>query len=192
MPLKGHLLAGGLVGPLAGIESGNANDLAGFDGAGNANTRSLTNLLDAIIGDSEGAILKRGSSEWEKLDPADGYLKNASGVLSWGAIATPTAGTPLVMNPYVTSTTTTAQAHGLGVVPFDFVTNLECLTADIGYSVGDVVCGRFINFDIVCDATNFQIVTGTVATSLFRKDTHATSSFTASRWKLTVTPYKLT
>lgn len=102
------------------------------------------------------------------------------------------AGTPFVMNPYSTSTTTTAQAHGLGAVPVYFKVELECLTAENGYSVGDVINGRFINFDIIFDATNIQLVTGVIATSMFGKSTQATSGFTASRWKLTVTPYGLT
>jgi hypothetical protein len=96
------------------------------------------------------------------------------------------------LNPYTVSTTTTAQAHGLGAVPIYFKTTLECLTAEAGYSVGDVVVARFLNFDIIFDATNVQLVTSGTAATLFRKDTQATAGITASRWKLTVTPYGLT
>lgn len=89
MALKGHLVAGGLVGPLAGIEGGTANDLTTFDGSGVAHTESLSAYLDRVVSNSPGAILYRGASAWDDLAPADGYLKNTSGVLSWGAVASP-------------------------------------------------------------------------------------------------------
>lgn len=103
MALKGHLYSGGLVGPLATIESGLANDLVGFDGSAVASTRSLTNLLDAVIGNTKGTILKRGTSAWEKLDPADGYLKSVSGVLSWTSVTAPPKWQNVTGSPFTIS-----------------------------------------------------------------------------------------
>jgi hypothetical protein len=195
MALKGHLISGGLVGPLAGIENGLANDLAGFDGSAVAGTRTLTNLLDAVIGDDLGTILKRGASEWEALGPADGYLNNAGGVVSWASLPPTTgrmiAGTPLVQNPLSLNTTTT-QAHGLGAVPVHIECELECLTAEAGYSVGEVISdGNFkLNMSVTKDATNIEVVTQ-AAMGVTSKSGHAVFSITAANWKLTLTPYAL-
>lgn len=194
MALKGHLISGGLVGPLAGIESGSANDIAGFDGSSNAVSRSLSATLDAVIGNTKGTIIKRGDSAWEKLDPADGYLKSASGVLSWGAIgsSTITDGTPLVLNPYANSTTTT-QAHGLGVIPFYISFAMECLTSELGWTAGEVVRGNLapVNGTIQADATNVILVTQT-SMNVVNKSTHIAAGITPANWKITLTPYKLT
>jgi hypothetical protein len=67
---------------------GTANQILASDGS-NPGYEDLTTLLDALFGTAEGTIIARGASAWGKLDPADGYLKNASGVLSWGAISAP-------------------------------------------------------------------------------------------------------
>lgn len=67
---------------------GTANQLLVSDGS-NPGYEDLTALLDALFGTAEGTIIARGASAWDKLDPADGYLKNTSGVLSWGAVSAP-------------------------------------------------------------------------------------------------------
>lgn len=197
MALKGHLIAGQLVGPLAGIESGSANDIAGFDGSSNAVSRSLSATLDAVIGNTKGTIIKRGASAWEKLDPADGYLNSASGVLSWAALPPSTgrlvAGTALVKNPIVSGSLTT-QAHGLGGTPNFFRFQMECLTSDLGYSVGDILQsgGFFVNVVVFSDATNTNLLINTSTFFIPTKDTYIITAITTSRWKMTVTPYKLT
>lgn len=195
MTLKGHLIAGQLVGPLAGIESGSANDLVSFDGSAVAHTESLSAYLDRTVSNTPGAILYRGASAWDHLPPANGYLKSASGVLSWAAVNSTgllTAGTPLVQNPIAFSTTVT-QAHGLGAVPVLIGFALECLTAELGYSVGDVVRGGLPTSagSILTDATNV-IWVSTTFMNVTRKDTFVGAATTAANWKLTLTPYKLT
>lgn len=93
MALKGHFISGGLVGPLAGIESGSPNDIAGFDGSGNAGTRSLSDLLDAVFSNTQGSVLYRGSSAWAALAPGTSgqFLKTQGAGANpvWGTVATP-------------------------------------------------------------------------------------------------------
>lgn len=61
---------------------GAANTLLSSDGT-DVKYQTISALLDTVIGDDQGTILKRGASAWEALAPADGYLNNASGVVSW-------------------------------------------------------------------------------------------------------------
>jgi hypothetical protein len=49
----------------------------------------LSKRLDEAFGDDKGTILVRGDTEWEAHAPADGYLKNDNGVLSWVNVASP-------------------------------------------------------------------------------------------------------
>lgn len=102
------------------------------------------------------------------------------------------AGTPLVLNPYANSSTTT-QAHGLGAAPVYSHFILECLTADLNYSVGDQLNRPTLqyNYVLIEDATNLVLVTGNLTPSLANKTTYGIANITTSRWKLTVTPYKL-
>lgn len=103
------------------------------------------------------------------------------------------AGTPLVKNPYASSSTTT-QAHGLGVVPAYIDWAWECLTANINFSVGDIV--RQQGITNVCmalaDATNVVFVASNSLPAFTNKTSFANSStITAADWKLTLTPYQL-
>lgn len=117
-----------------------------------------------------------------------------------------TAGTPLVMNPYVSGNTQT-QAHGLGAIPILCVATLECLTAEFGYSIGDIIELSAIGWNtggtaasniyisganIIKTSTNLQIVTAGAPTVVHKTTFTATSTpITAASWKLTITPYKL-
>ena len=101
------------------------------------------------------------------------------------------AGTALVANPVPTNTNTT-QAHGLGVVPVYLKFELECLTAELGFNIGDVLYHtNYVNTYLI-NATNVVYVSGANAASVIRPDTHAAANLTNSRWKMTITPYKLT
>jgi hypothetical protein len=99
------------------------------------------------------------------------------------------AGTPLVQNPLSLGTTTT-QAHGLSAIPAYIESELECLTAEAGYSVGDVISdgGFILNMSITKDATNIVAVTQ-AAMGVTSKSGHAVFSITAANWKMTLTPY---
>lgn len=102
------------------------------------------------------------------------------------------AGTPLVLNPYTVSNSS-SQAHGLGAVPAFIVAVLECLTADLNYSVGDKI---FVNSNlyfasVLFDATNLYLVTSSVTPQLANKTTFAAANITAANWKLTITPRRL-
>ena len=104
------------------------------------------------------------------------------------------AGTPLVLNPHAINTTTT-QAHGLGVTPTYVDWAWECLSADLNYSAGDIIHQQTNSAyaTLLTDATNLVLITSANVLLIVNKTTHATnSSITSAKWKLTLTPYKIT
>lgn len=107
-----------------------------------------------------------------------------------------TAGTALVKNPIAFSSTTT-QAHGLGARPTLFNVALECLTAEYGYSVGDIINygdglggGSNYGINILSDATNTTLLISP-AIAVVHKTSYTGVAITAANWKITVTPYKV-
>jgi len=117
-----------------------------------------------------------------------------------GAAVTGTlvAGTTNVMNPYVLGAVQN-QNHGLGAQPTILYAYLECLTAELGFNVGDRVVVSTGNlsttnnlFALVSDTAKTTISTGaSLAPEVPRKDTGVVSVITAANWKLVVIPYKL-
>ena len=84
-------------------------------------------------------------------------------------------------------------AHGLGVRPKRVLIELICTTADIAYSIGDVVpysvqtCDGVTTYGVGCvvDATNLTVRQSASATwQLHRKDTGAQASITAASWRV--------
>ena len=76
-------------------------------------------------------------------------------------------------------------AHGLGVAPRITLTQMVCQTAELGYSVGDVlVHGATHNIaSIVPDATNLNVRYNSVVWSVVHKTTGVLTSITAANWK---------
>lgn len=110
-----------------------------------------------------------------------------------------TPGAQAVLNPYALNSTVT-QAHGLSSKPTEVIWYLECLTAELGYSIGDrVIAGYWSDanaagtgqFSIAVDATNTVITTNNGGTTplLINKSTRALTALTAADWKLVATPY---
>jgi len=73
-------------------------------------------------------------------------------------------------------------AHGLGVAPRIMMTTLVCQTAELGYSVGDVVQQQGDAASIVPDATNLNIRYKNAAIAVVNKTTGALTSITAANW----------
>ena len=101
------------------------------------------------------------------------------------------AGTPLVKNPVALNTSET-QAHGLGVIPAVFGYEMECLTADVGYAVGDKIRNPPSSFPVsfYADATYTNLLIGSNI-AVVRKDDTLNGIITPGSWKITLTPYKL-
>lgn len=108
------------------------------------------------------------------------------------------AGTPCVKNPMVGLTVTTT-AHALSGTP-DFIQGyLECLSADLGYAVGDRIhigwsSSGVSGVQFEWDATNctILIVTGSSYTPLTKTDASLGSAITYSKWKAVIQPFKVT
>lgn len=124
---------------------------------------------------------------------------NAKGLVtaaSSGA-AVITKGSALTKNPYAVSSTT-QQAHGLASIPNLFFAYLECLSTELGYSVGDRVNvngGIMGGFSSNCiatinaDSTNVNLTTSSATPYINQKTTGGDGTqITAAKWKLVVTP----
>jgi hypothetical protein len=108
-----------------------------------------------------------------------------------------------VQNPYVVGTDT-SQAHGLGAVPTFLAARLICLTAEFNYSIGDEIelpntpttgggmGGGDVGLSFGCNATNVWVSTSAGRCSTTNKTTGTVEQITASRWKIQITPHKLT
>jgi hypothetical protein len=93
-------------------------------------------------------------------------------------------------------------AHGLGVIPDDVILELRCLTAEAGYSVGNLLkinyseqsFGSAGNYgvSIVCDATNINIRYGSTAAAFAipNKTTGAGATITIANWELVARAWK--
>lgn len=84
--------------------------------------------------------------------------------------------------------------HGLGVAPDQVYLTLVCLTAEAGYSPGDIIhLGSIHRYDGVsrgvsvwCDATNINARIGSDTTTMvvLEKTTGVGTNITAANWRL--------
>lgn len=106
------------------------------------------------------------------------------------------AGTQCVQSPVVLSTAT-VQAHGLSAQPTMVVAYLECLTAELGYAIGDRVHMQFkdngagnFGYMVEWDATNVRILQANTAPQVLNRTTPAgPNSITLANWKIVAIPY---
>lgn len=109
-----------------------------------------------------------------------------------------TAGTTATKNPVAINTKTT-QAHGLGSSPVLVVMYLECLTAELNYSIGDRVLVQTTNnaagnfgYSVEYDLTNVVILVGNQPPQIHDKNTPAAiTPITTANWKIVAIPYKM-
>lgn len=99
-------------------------------------------------------------------------------------------------NPYAVSTTKTV-AHGLGRHPSLIVAYLECLTAELGWAVGDRVLVPLGDrsstnsmLSIGHNVTNFYTVTAVTGAAILNRTTQAAANITPANWKLMVRVYE--
>jgi hypothetical protein len=113
---------------------------------------------------------------------------------SIAAIGGVTAGT--ILQTANLATAATVQAHGLGATPTLLVAEIECLTAENGYSIGDRVFtaidrmgpGGATSWGIFADATNVTALCNGNYVNQAHKSTRANANMTMANWKLRVTP----
>lgn len=107
---------------------------------------SLSSVIDASASSVQGSVLYRGNSFWTALAPGTSgqFLETlgASSSLQWttpttaAAIFTQTFTTPAQT---ITSGSPFSTPHTLGVIPTLVYFYLQCLTAEHGYNIGDIV-----------------------------------------------------
>lgn len=144
---------------------------------GLANTPTVTALQAEMEAGAEAAL--------RSMSPL--LVAQAIAALATGRL---TAGTPAVQNPYALSATVT-QAHGLGVEPWGYKYIFECLSAELGFSVGDKVVLSPGAVETLSDATNTVLIVSSSVIWLTNKTTYVAAAVDPAKWKLTVTPYKL-
>jgi hypothetical protein len=84
------------------------------------------------------------------------------------------------------------QAHGLSGLPTVFAAYIQCLTAEHGYGVGEIVmmAGTVgINANFSADTTNTYIVASSALVQVVDRTTFAGVAITAANWKMVVVPF---
>lgn len=107
-----------------------------------------------------------------------------------------TEGAMLSQNPHVVSATVT-QAHGFGAQPFTVITWLRCLTAELGFSVGDRYPlasdrseGGVLNgLQVTPDAVNIVLKTSATRPYILGKD-NLFNFITSANWAVESVPVK--
>jgi hypothetical protein len=163
------------------VNTGTSSQLAYY--ASNGNTVSGTSALP----NGTTATTQAANDNSTKV-ATTAYVNNVSGSF--------TKGTSCTQNP-VTSNTETSCAHGLGSTPTFFVAYLQCLTAEHGFNIGDIIPlpnGNLLsaspNWTVSGDATNTNISTYTaVGMVQIQKSGGADINLTNANWKLVVIPY---
>ena len=145
----------------------------------------LTSAATTAVGTADGDLVQVQAGG--KLPALDG--SDLTGISSSGRLI---AGTPLIQNPSAVNTHA-SQAHGLGQIPDHLVAYLECLTAELGYSVGDRVYTPTFSAaqGYGADATDVFMSISNNTAQIFNKSSTTISSITAANWKRVIVPYKL-
>lgn len=128
-------------------------------------------------------------------------VNSAANGVQWGAISQAISRYFESAQQTITASGTLTLAHGLGAVPKIIQAHLVCLTADVGYAVGDRVevatsIGAYYsstdgnyaaNMTVIPDATNLTVLMSTGTFYLHNKSSLSTrgpSKITAASWKL--------
>lgn len=157
----------------------------------NTNILNLSGAMPTTGTFSTGDIVLESTSGnkisgWKRITAGSGNVLNVDWVyFSSGSIITQANQTPLPGASALMSYT-----HGLGVIPAWADLEFVCLTAELGYSIGDIVTG-FANgngsysmpFPIIKTATVVQSVTNSTGTWIINhKTTGTTSTPTPANW----------
>lgn len=128
---------------------------------------------------------------------ASGVLKQAlvSDIASAIPASKITAGSTLTKNPLAADSLTT-QAHGLGTTPTFVNAYIECISADIGYAVGDRVYLGSVRQEsvtdggihVISDSDEMHLLIG-LAFGLVGKSSFNSALIDFTKWKGIVIPY---
>ena len=126
------------------------------------------------------AETKTGTSTTKAVTPA-----GLQGAIGFSAVYTSTEQT-------ITAAGAQTLAHGLGRKPIFVQPRLKCLTAEMGYSVGDEVFtapfsqNTSFGLSMVTDATNLTIRYGSAGLIVTNKTTGGSGAITPANWSLIV------
>ena len=157
-----------------GSSVGSDFGIARYDDAGGYLGQSLT------IKRSDGGVFLASATG---LSKGDGTL-NAVNLYVQGSAVLKQADIFVSADQTITLAGALTLAHGLGVAPRLWSVVYVCQTAELGYSIGDVVSGSGGNAPAMWpDATNLNVRFCSVAVSLQHKTTGVLTAITSANWK---------
>lgn len=162
----------------------NANSTGDVTSVGNATTIANNAVTNAKLADMATATFK-GRTTAGTGDPEDLTVAQMRTGLGIASRFTST-------DQVITSAGALTLAHGLGVIPYQVIWSLVCVTADQNYVAGDQVftAGSFQatnqGVSIVPDATNLNIRFGSQANvfNVINKTTGATNNIVLANWRI--------
>lgn len=203
-----HLNIGGAI--TGDLSSGNIT-IAGTIGATNLSGTNTGDQTITLTGDVTGSgtgsfattikssVALAGNPTTTTQSAGDNSTKIATTAYADAAASAVgiTTGTALSLSPFA-ATQTVTQAHGLGATPDYLKYELICLTANNGYTAGQVlnlldVTGTSGDsaFSTHYDSTNVVVVTNSsAAIQVQNPSTHLRANITYADWALKITPYK--
>jgi hypothetical protein len=169
---------------------GNAGKLINTDGT----TASWSNLLNAGVlrwkdGTDATKLLALSLSGITTGTTRTITVPDKSGTLSFTSDGFTSAEQTITLGGSLTI------AHGLGVIPRFILGYFKCVTAELGYSIGDVVAvslgatGANLGFAVIPDATNLNVRYGSGTPIIINKTTGATGTITPANWTFSLRAY---
>lgn len=170
-----------------------------FQGGGDSQQVLNWKIVDGVTGTDPSTVgwgAKQLGSKWYNSVSRSFKFWNGQNVTGFG----PVAGNTLSQQTPIGGTVYSVQ-HGLGAIPSFVVVYYECVTAELGYSIGDrTMQGAFSSsnaagdgFMVEFDATTLRILVASNApVVVLNRTTPALYTLgTAANWKMVAIPYLL-
>lgn len=150
---------------------------------------TVSGTLTAVLANQNANLVFAGPSSGGAAAPTFRALVVAD--IPSGVVGTRTDGTTLTMNPAALNTFVSG-AHNLSVTP-KIESYMECLTAELGYSIGDrVYLGsqdtNVVQLNFTVNATTAYISVGNTL-NLLKRDGSGQAAITLANWKIVLIPY---
>lgn len=168
----------------------------------NAGRTRRCRAMGAFVLTSNASIIVSGGTQTMVAGDYIIFTGRAAGVvtatidrLSGKATVAPLSGSFTSTQQTLASGGTLTLAHGLGAIPTLISVWIVCITAELGYSIGDrlfvnpsqsQVGGGTTGLSIVPDATNLNIKIGTTGIGIVDKSTGGNVAITYAKWGLVI------
>lgn len=179
------------------------NILKSGGSAANPSWETVAAALESI-GSTQGQVMYRSGSAWVPLSPgSSGQFLQTQGESAnpqWGSvIASPITKSFLSAGQTVSTAGSLTISHSMGTIPKILYCYLQCVTANSGYTGGEMVGiapntsqgGTSRGYSIWPDSTNINVIFGNDANIfyIFNKTTGGITPITPSDWQFYVQAY---